>query len=709
MNSTNTPTAKVFSTGRISPVTGSKARWRDGFVDALVMQAFEWRLVAFTIGIALYFVWPNEPEIWMSSAAFMALLILAGFVRSRPVILEITLLLAFLGLGFGRTSLHATSIAAPVLPKLERAYTLTGWVEGVQASGPLQHFTIGVHKIERMAPLMTPYRVRVRAKPYQVKPGDCVSIKAVLSAPRAPVLAGGYDSARAAWFQRLGGSGFAVSKALVVNERACGQRSWPIRMARFRYALSRRIQAAAPRRTAGLQAALLTGDRSAIPPEQAQILRDAGLAHILAISGLHMGILAGGTYAFISWFLSLIGPLSRRYDMRKWAALAGILVATAYLLISGASISTTRAYIMAVVVFLAVIFDRRAFSLRAVAIAAALTLLLHPESLLSAGFQMSFAATAALVVVYRFWADRFVSEERAGLGKVGKGVLSLGVTSVVAGLATGGFAALHFHRFAKYGLFGNLAAMPVFTFVVMPLGFLAFLLMPFGLEAAPLKLMGLGVSVILDIANSISTRPGAIAHIKAANPLVIGLYGLGFAALVLGPKTARLAGLLLIISALFVWRWVPVPDMRISETAKIAFWDPQAVNVLRVDGKRGDRFGRARFVEKSGRRQAKLQKYTDTAHCDALLCLFELKGKKIAIAKEPEGVSEACARSDLVVLQSRQAGPIARRHCAARLIDARELATSGALDVYLSKKQIRIQPATPTARNRRLWGRVRAR
>jgi len=171
----------------------------------------------------------------------------------------------------------------------------------------------------------------------------------------------------------------------------------------FREALTLRVLTRAPPNTAGLQAALLTGDRAYIDPEQTDVLRASGLAHVLAISGLHMGLMAGGAFWLISFLLACIDPIARRYDVRKAAAVAGILVATFYLILSGASVSTQRAYIMAVVLFAAVLLSRPAISIRTVAVAAAITLMLHPESLVSAGFQMSFAAAAALVTVYGAW------------------------------------------------------------------------------------------------------------------------------------------------------------------------------------------------------------------------------------------------------------------------------------------------------------------
>ena len=478
-------------------------------------------------------------------------------------------------------------------------------------------------------------------------------------------------------------------------------------LVKFRYNLSRRIQARAPAKTAGLQAALLTGDRSAIDPQQEQSLRDAGLAHLLAISGLHMGLLAGGAYSLASLLFSMIGPLARRYDMRKGAAIIGALFATAYLLISGASVSTQRAFIMAIVVFAAVVFDRRALSMRSVALAAAITLMLHPESLISAGFQMSFAATAALVAVYRWWSARRTFEYSSGFfSRLWGGFKGITITSLVAGTATGGFAALHFHRFARLGFFANLAAMPVFTLIVMPAGFFAVLLIPLGLDVVPLKIMGLGLDFVLWVSDWISSRKGALTYIKGANGLVTALFGLGFVWLCLGPRRIRLLGTVILLGSLVLWARINPPDMRVSDQARIAFWDPDIAQVLRVDRKRGDGFGRARFVEQAGAGGgADIRSYLDTsALCDVQACRFTLKGTKISIVHEPEGVRDACTDSDLVILTLRSVGPRVRRQCKAILLDAADLEANGARDINITKSGIKIRRANPKARKARPWG-----
>lgn len=681
------------------------------FVDTLSRARFEWCLVAFGIGIVAYFGWRTEPELLWAVVICSVLYISLFLVRSRPITHEFILLALFLAAGFTRAVHHTRSVEAPILMKMDRTYSFTGWIEDIQSSGKLQHFYIRVQTMERRTPAQTPKRVRVRVKPYGFKPGDSVQLKAVLSAPPVPAIVGGYDSARAAYYKQIGGYGFAISRAKTaeLGELPTGERA-KRQLVKFRYALSRRIQARAPPRTAGLQAALLTGDRSGIPPQQSTALRRAGLAHLLAISGLHMGLLAGGAYFLASLFLASIGPLARRYDMRKWAAVVGIIIATIYLLISGASVSTQRAFIMAVIVFIAVIAGRRAVSMRSVALAAAITLMLHPESLLSAGFQMSFSATAALVAVYRSWADR---REFTGsfngrgniLQRTWNGFIGISVTSFVAGAATGGFAALHFHRFARLGFIANLLAMPMFTMVVMPAGFLAVLVMPLGFDKYPLWVMGVGLDYVLAVATWVSEMKWALLYIKGANAVVISIFALGFIFLCLGPKNIRFAGVATIVLSCILWAGIERPDMRISAEARIAFWDPDSVNILRVDRMRGDGFGRDRFTEQAGLRTAKRRAYTDIDNlCDMLACRINLKGKIISIVVEPEGVAEACTDSNLVILTTREAGPRVKRRCAVPIIDAFGLAQSGAQDIYVAQEGLVIRKANPKTRKSRPWG-----
>ena len=682
--------------------------WRAPFY-----QSFDWGVAYFAVGIAIYFALPFEPD-WRSLAGICAgfavgLYITARFnLRIYPVLFAVFLAL----LGLGRSAWHSAAVSAPQLPSYERSYQVTGWIEAIEQSGSGLRWRLRVKSLSGLGPEQTPPRVRIKAKTEGFAAGDGVRVLAVIARPPGAVVPDGYDPARRAYFEGLGGYGFAIgtpepARIESKNVEEVLKRGW----VRYRYGLAERIRAAAPPETAGLQTALLTGVRSYIPREQTEALRTAGLAHVLAISGLHMGLLAGGSFWLATFVLSLISPLSRRMDVRKPAAIIGALAATGYLIVSGASVATQRAFIMAIIVFLAVLLDRRAFSLRSVSVAALITLLLRPESLISVGFQMSFAAVAALVVVYRAWEARRGYQQRSGIwARFRYGLSTLTVTSFVAGLATGGFAMLHFNRIARYGLLGNVLAMPIFTFIVMPAALASLIAMPFGLEKLPLAVMGASLTVMLSIAEWVAQLPGALVHIAAAPPWVIAMLGAAFLCLFLGQGARRVFGLALTGLCFIVWSQTGQPDMRVSDTGQVAFWgDVEGTQadkgkILFVGRKRSDRYGREQFMQRAGQTGSDVQSYEDAlALCDALACRFTVKGQQISVVSHPSEVPEECASSALIILTKREAGPVARRGCAGMLLDEGVFRAQGAQDVYIDEQGIELRASKSKARAARPW------
>ena len=506
--------------------------WREPLRLAVnFYPGFNIAVVAFAIGVAAYFAWPNEPD-WRVLAALCTLL--GGVywtMQQKPGLgAGLIWLIFMMTLGMGRGVWHSAAVDAPRLPQDERTYRIEGWVSAIEKSGNSERFVVETMSVRGLPEADRPKRLRIRITKRPdppIKVGDTLNWLVSAKAPPAPVVPGGYDPGRAAYFKEIGGFGFGYGSPEAQADAELGMRQTMHRaVARWRYGLADRVMAKAPAETAGLQAALMTGVRRYIPAEQTDNLRVAGLAHILAISGLHMALLAGGTYSALAFILACILPLSRRYDVRKFAAMAAIGAASFYLILSGASVATQRAWVMSTIFFLAIILDRRAVSMRSVSVAALITLALHPESLMSVGFQMSFAAVAALVAVYQAWQTYRPAFSRRGVGRrVLDFISSLSVTSFVAGLATGGFALFHFNRFASYGFAGNLLAMPLFSLFVMPLAVVSLLVMPLGLESYPLFLMGKSLEPILAAAEWVAGWSGAMAYIGAAPNWVLPLYG----------------------------------------------------------------------------------------------------------------------------------------------------------------------------------------
>lgn len=677
----------------------SQGGYRLGFVQFVL--TFEASIIAFAVGIVAYFVWPTEPNPLIGLA--LTLIIVLSNWRFPSVWSGGLMTVAIMLTGFSWSSVHS-QIVSPHPVNFEQRLEIEGWVSAIDTRGSMRRLQIDVASSDPVPRTGLPKRVRIRVgrnfPDFDI--GEGIIVDTVISPMPGPAIPNGYDPGRRAFFDGLAGTGFAISAGQRVEVDLSLRERFSASIESMRRKIAQRVITAAPENTAGLQAALLTGIRDHIPEEQTESLRASGLAHILAISGLHMGMVAFGVYVVASLLLAAIDRVARARDVRKIAAIIGIIAATTYLGLSGASVATQRAYIMVCIAFLAVILDRRVISLRSVAVAALLTLTIRPEALLSVGFQMSFAAVAAMVVIFRAWQDRWPRQKSQGFrDRVRAFYGSLFGTSLVAGFATGVFALLHFGRLANYGLIANMAAMTVFP-AVMSLGIISLLLMPLGLESAPLMVMSWLIEFMLAVAVWVSGLPGAVATVKASQPWVIGLYGLGFAFVCLSRRWAVMAGTAGMVFATLFWTSSPIYDLRITDDGRVSLIsNDQAVTT----SLRADRYGRDQFSRASGTPAIEWSNYRDDfAKCDVLGCRFEINTVIVSVIEEPSEVPQACLDSDIVVLASRPSGPVARRACQATLLDSRRLLQSGGYHIQASDP-LKVVPILSEARGRRLWGR----
>src|SRR5208282_2833715 len=246
----------------------------------------------------------------------------------------------------------------------------------------------------------------------------------------------------------------------------------------------------------------------------------SGVGHVLSVSGYHMALVAGVVFFILRAGFALVPGLALRRPVKKWAAAAALAAAACYLVLSGAEVATQRSFIMTAVVLIGVMADRPALTLRTIAVAALAVLLLAPEAVVHPSFQMSFAATLALIAAYERgipWiaagADTSLGARVALWGAREAGFLML--ASLVAGFATMPYAAYHFHRLAPYGVLANLLAMPVISALSMPAGLLALVAMPFGFDGPLWQLMGVGIDWMIMVATWVAHLPGAVGHIHA--------------------------------------------------------------------------------------------------------------------------------------------------------------------------------------------------
>lgn len=539
-----------------------------------------------SLGIGGWFWLPFEPGLMMYAACgliacgALAICLFAPRAAERgwlawPHVDALRLLgfsILIIAIGFGLAGFRSWSVAAPIMP-----YRYYGPVEGRvieidRSSSDRMRLTLDQVVLDDVSPEKMPVRIRISLfdSANLPVPGQRVMLTANLGPPNGPSEPGGFDFRRMAWFERLGAVGYSRSPVLTVEPPAAGG---ALALHRLRMQLADAMRARIGGQEGGVAAALMTGDRSGISEHTNDVMRASNLYHIISISGLHMSMLAGFVYAGLRLLGVVFQGITRTGSggrTHKMAAGGALVAAAIYLWLSGGGVATDRAFLMVAVMLLAIIADRRAISLRTVAVAAILILMMSPDALTSAGFQMSFAATVALILSQGPWLK--VSPYLPGWSKP---IAMLFVSSLVASLATSPIAAAHFGRMTQYGMLANLLVVPVVGAVVMPAGVIAGLLAPLGLAGPALWAMGLGVKWMLVVAEWISNLGGAVSYVPSPPWSVVPLLGVGACLALLAPVGAsfgqlktvpyrRLVGVALMVAAGFLWMAEKRPLMLIS-------------------------------------------------------------------------------------------------------------------------------------------------
>lgn len=438
----------------------------------------------------------------------------------------------------------------------------------------------------------------------------------------------------------------------------------------------------------------MTGERGAIPEPVIAAIRDSGLAHLLAISGLHIGLVAGVLFFGARAGLALVPFVALRQPIKKWAALAAIGGALAYALLTGATVPSQRAFLMISLVLLAVLVDRRGISMRVVAWAAVVVLLTQPESLLSASFQLSFAAVVALVAVYE--AVRRYRKESAEapswLRRAGTYLAGVAATTVIAGIATAPFAVFHFNRFVEYGLAANLVAVPVTALWIMPWAVGAFLLMPLGFEAVALVPMGWGVGMVVAVAEAISSWPGAVAALPAMPTWGLVVIAAGGLWLALWQCRWRLWGVDVLAAGAASLLLTTPPDVLVDADGKLMAVRTEA-GTLAVSSLRAAPFSREVWLRRV-RQDADASSWprhgmgaAGRLTCDRLGCVYRAEGRAVALVRMPEALAEDCRLVDVVVSPE----PVRGQCAAAVVIDRFDLWRGGAHALWLGGGTITVE------------------
>ncbi|OCJ67780.1 hypothetical protein A6U97_03430 [Agrobacterium tumefaciens] len=547
--------------------------------------------VSIGCGAVLWFSLDATPSPVILIATFLFVAVLALFVRYKAgIAAAVCGPFAFLLLGMLLADFE-TRRAGTVVLDTPVTTTITGTVarREVDARG-YWRYVIDLTATSDPTLSRPPQRISVlsRGGGEPIALGATLRGKVRLSPPSGPALPGLNDFAFTSYFRGIGATGFFYKSpdALVspVGD-ARADKGWlewaDMRLYGLRSAIAERIRTTIGGDAGAFAASIITDERQAISAETMEALRLSGLAHIVAISGLNMALASGIFFVGLRLVFSLFPAFAQRWPVKKIAAFAALLMTLAYYLISGFAVSAERAWLMMSVMLIAVLFDQPSLSLRNVAISALIILAFSPSEIMGPSFQMSFAATIALVSAYAFWSRWRTDRERLFIGRkpawlkvaemMGAVIGGVITTSLIGGLSTAIYSVEHFHRVTTYGLFANLAAMPLMSLIVMPFALIAMLLMPFGLDAPFLKIMDYGMALVIEVANEVASWGGSAATGRP-HGWFIGLASVGFLLLTLLRSRLALLGipfLLLAFGVSAVTAYRDLPDLLIHEDGEL--------------------------------------------------------------------------------------------------------------------------------------------
>ena len=634
----------------------------------------------------------------------MALLAVMAW-RRRINWLVLLAVLAILGAvaGKARVAMNHTHL----LQATTGMVTLTGVVRERQRLGGRWRVIIDLENVEGLKAGAAPQRVRITAPAsYQMPRGGRVKIKARLYPLPGPVAPGTWNPARSLWFNGIGATGYSLSKPQILTSTDAPATSGFGRITQnLRDAIAKRIRASLPAGTAGMAIALITGERGEIPNQARDDLRASGLAHILAISGLHMSLVAGGIFWVVRALLALSPWLASNFPIKKWSIVVALVTAAGYLVLSGASVATQRAFVMLAVMGLAVLLDRPAISMRNLAVAAFVVMILSPEVVTGASFQMSFLAVASLIAFYEAVSAWRQAHNREAIARgplwqaarwAGLFVIATAATTLIAGTATALPAAFHFHRVSFYSLIANVLGLPVVSLVVMPAAVLSVFTMPFGLEAAPLWLMGKGIVAVLWVAGHVASMPGSSRFLPAFPAAAAIVMAAGILWLALWRGRVRALGIALFAAGLAMAPWKAAPDVLIDRYASVVAMRNGDGQLVPTSGRKA-RYVTGQWLMADGDATSPADAARRTGWtCDKTRCTGAIGGESLVYLMDEKAAPD-CAGQKIVIA----AFPL-RRRCAeaAARIDRFDVWRNGTHAVYVTGSTIRVETARQSAGER---------
>jgi competence protein ComEC len=519
--------------------------------------------VCMAAGVVIYFAQGREPPAGLGAIVGAILVPASRVARAWPWARAVMLAGGFAACGFACAQWEGAR-AAPWAALPRGAVVVSGVVTAVEALPEGRRVVIGSPSLDDGPALPRTLRLRLQARDGAVLgPGDRIRVRALLRAPSPPAYPGGWDTQRDAYFAGLAGYGFAIGRVDVLAV-APGS-AWLA----LRGRIAARIMAALPGARGAIAATLLTGMGTAIPATDRAAFQDSGLAHLLAVAGLHIGIVMGLVFAAVRRALLLSERVALFWPVKQIAAVAALAAGLGYLALTGAHVPILRSFLMACLVTLALMTGRRAVSMRALALAALVLMAAAPDLVMGVSFQMSFAAVLALVAGWEALAPVMARWDEGWWTGPARHVTALAVTSALAGTASLPVAAYHFGSATTYYVPANMLAVPITALWVMPWGLAALALMPLGWHALALTPMGWGIGMLLAIAHAVAAWPAARLAVPQMPAASLVAFMAGLIWLCVWRTRLRLAGLGAMAAGLGIAVLAPLPDLVVSPDARL--------------------------------------------------------------------------------------------------------------------------------------------
>ncbi|MFC3051090.1 ComEC/Rec2 family competence protein [Kordiimonas pumila] len=643
----------------------------------------EWRLlvwsVSFAVGILLFLHWlPLNPILHVLIGAFFILIGLTVCILNKKYRYNM-LFLVFLAFCLGSTlaSKRIIELQEPYV-KTERYVHIDGFIETSELN-PDGSTTLFVNP-QRIGDetVNIPDRIRLISRVHNASElisGAHITLYAVIDKPKGPLVPDGYNFAKSAYFEGVGASGYVVSYESIKYNK---NNTLISKVNVLRKDIETNILQTVTGQEGAVATALVVGNRSHISADTTEAMRLSGLSHLLAISGLHMGLVTGIVFFVFEFIFALIPAIGLRVLPKKLAVMPAWVAGLLYLFVSGNSVSATRAFIMVSVALLAVLTDRKVLSLRSVALAAIIMLFFWPESILTIGFQMSFAATSGLIAFYEVWAKRIsVTSSNNIIHKIAKYSVATACTCIVAQLSVAPFALYHFQSLSMIGVVSNILVFPLISFLVMPLLVIGLVISPFGGYVFVGMLIEKSLGFVLWIAHSLASCEFSALY---TNPLETWAFFVAVAAFIAVLLIRKVHVVLCLICIFCFALWFgqkPVAHILISETGKsiAEIRDDQIYAYGTRTGSFRHRIWNGYWAKPSTTNWNRLERL-----CDVDACRYATH-VPVTYAKTIDGVRSACSVGDIVIIAQKY-----RRYCRdARLVITQEdLDDHGPAALYLS-------------------------